>query len=194
MAILVNEEGEPKTMEQLSIKLNLVRPSEQSSKKMAHALYKVKNETLRKLLLNGCLRHDEAQLCYKTAPRRFLLVPFTDSIIGADITECLYDEIERSWDTTDIELFNACLTIMESPMGHKKEVYTEEILEELLSRYFWDTPDGILIDINQVWLDDNTDNLLRPVSYKTIREVPLDNLIRNYGYSQHLKEGRPIQL
>ena len=181
-------------MEQLSMTLNLVRPSEQSNKKMAHALYKVKNETLRKLLLNGCLRPDEAQVCYKTASRRFLLVPFTDSTIGADITECLYDEIERSWDTTDIELFNACLTIMESPMGHKKEVYTEEILEELLSRYFWDTPDGILIDINQVWLDDNTDDLLRPVSYKTIREVPLDNLIRNYGYSQHLKEGRPIQL
>ena len=194
MAILVNEEGRPKNMEQLSMTLNLARPSEQNSKKMAHALYKVKNETLRKLLLNGCLRPDEAQLCYKIASRRFLLVPFTDSIIGADITEYLYDEIERSWDTTDIELFNACLTIMESPMGHKKEVYTEEILEELLSRYFWDTPDGILININQVWLDANTDVLLRPVSYKVIREVPLDRLIRNYGYSQHLKEGRPIQL
>ena len=194
MAILVNEEGGPKTMEQLSITLNLVRPSEQSRKKMAHALYKVKNETLRKLLLNGCLRPDEAQVCYKTAPRRFLLVPFTDSTIGADITECLYDEINHYWTDKEKELFIACLTIMESPMGHKKEVYTEEILEELLSRYFWDTPDGILIDINQVWLDDNTDDLLRPASYKTIREVPLDNLIRNYGYSQHLKEGRPIQL
>lgn len=99
----------------------------------------ISNKSLQRLLLKG---HWGTHAALKYDRDRFFLVSSHGSI---DITECLYDEIERMWSYKDRELFNACLSFMGDDRAAYKLSGIQEILGDLISMNIWGYTGGITL-------------------------------------------------
>ena len=112
----------------------------------------ISNKSLQRLLLKGYWG-THAALKYARDKQKFFLVSSHGSI---DITECLYDEIERNWPTDDMTLFNSCLDLIEDDRAREKKCYAEDVLEDLISMNIWGYTGGVFIGVDYDDKDFNT--------------------------------------
>lgn len=137
---------------------------------------KTHNKPLKELFSMRYWVSYDSQVCYETATGKFFLIPYDDRPLKMDITECLYDEINHYWTDKDKELFNAGVTLMGSPITHsQKSPSGGKIIEELLSRYFWDTPDRVLLTLDEAFLVGPSYGFTH-MAIKYLRETTLEEL------------------